>query len=55
MPLCLCSVKPLMPKEMDQIQEHFKGFGVSSVYEEMKPEVKTIDKKEVIRRRGAEE
>jgi len=55
MPLRLCSVKPLMPKEMDQIQEHFKGFKVSSVYEEMKPEVRVIDKVEVIKRRGVGE
>jgi len=41
-----------MPKEMDQIQEQFKGFRVSSVYERMKPKVMVIDKTEVIRRRG---
>ena len=47
-----CLVKPHMPKEMDQIQEHFKGFRVSLVYEKMKPEVKMIDKGEVIKMRG---
>lgn len=52
-PLRPCAVKPLSPAEMAGIQEHFKGFTVSSVYEKLKPEVRTIDKSGVIRRRGS--
>jgi len=54
-PLRQCPVKPLSPEEMASIEEHFKGFKVSSVYEKMKPEVRVIDKTEVIKRRGVEE
>jgi len=51
-PLRPCAVKPLSQEEMERIQEQFKGFRVSSVYEKMKPEVRVIDKVEVIKRRG---
>lgn len=54
-PLRPCAVKPLSQEQMEGIQEHFKGFEVSSVYEKMKPEVRVIDKVEVIKRRGAED
>ncbi|MEA2075557.1 MAG: radical SAM protein [Euryarchaeota archaeon] len=54
-PLRPCAVKPLSQEEMERIEKHFKGFKVSSVYEKMKPEVRVIDKVEVIKRRGAEE
>ena len=54
-PLRPCAVKPLSQEQMERIQEQFKGFEVSSVYEKMKPEVRVIDKVEVIKRRGAEE
>ena len=51
-PLRPCPVKPLSPVELKGIEKPFEGFRVSSVYDKMKPEVKTIDKGEVIRRRG---
>lgn len=54
-PLRPCPIKPLSQEEMERIEKHFKGFKVSSVYEKMKPEVRVIDKVEVIKRRGAEE
>jgi len=39
---------------MERIQKHFKGLNatVISVYDKMKPEVRVIDKTEVIKRRG---
>jgi hypothetical protein len=51
-PLRPCAVKPLSAVELKGIKEQFKGLKVSSVYEKMKPKVRVIDKKEVIRRRG---
>lgn len=54
-PLRPCAVKPLSVEQMKTIEEHFEGFKVGSVYEKMKPEVKVIDKTEVIRRRGGGE
>jgi wyosine [tRNA(Phe)-imidazoG37] synthetase (radical SAM superfamily) len=56
-PLRPCPVKPLSHEEMERIEAQFKGLDatVSSVYGKMKPEVRVIDKVEVIKRRGAEE
>jgi wyosine [tRNA(Phe)-imidazoG37] synthetase (radical SAM superfamily) len=51
-PLRHCAVKPLSEEQMERIEKHFKGFELSSVYEKMKPEVRVIDKVEVIKRRG---
>ena len=50
-PLRPCVVKPLSAVELKCIEELFLGLKVSSVYEKMKPEVKTIDKGGVIKMR----
>jgi len=50
-----CPVKSLSPAELKCIEEHFKGFRISSVYERMKPGVMVKDKREVIRSRGVRE
>ncbi len=56
-PLRPCPANPLPPEEMERIQKHFKGLNaaVISVYDKMKPEVRVIDKTEVIKRRGVED
>lgn len=56
-PLRPCPTNPLPPEEMERIQKHFKGLNatVISVYDKMKPEVRVIDKTEVIKRRGVED
>jgi wyosine [tRNA(Phe)-imidazoG37] synthetase (radical SAM superfamily) len=56
-PLRPCSVKPLSYAEMARIEAQFKGLDatVSSVYGQRKPDVRVIDKVDVIKRRGAEE
>jgi wyosine [tRNA(Phe)-imidazoG37] synthetase (radical SAM superfamily) len=53
-PLRPCPANPLTPEEMERIQKHFKGLNatVISVYDKIKPEVRVIDKTEVIKRRG---
>ena len=53
-PLRPCPANPLPPEELERIQKHFKGLDttVISVYDKMKPEVRVIDKTEVIKRRG---
>jgi wyosine [tRNA(Phe)-imidazoG37] synthetase (radical SAM superfamily) len=53
-PLRPCPANPLPPEEMKRIQKQFKGLNatVISVYDARKPEVRVIDKTEVIKRRG---
>lgn len=52
-PLRPCRVKPLTPEEIESIKNRFdfKGLNIVSVYDAEKPEVKAIDKEEIMRRR----
>jgi wyosine [tRNA(Phe)-imidazoG37] synthetase (radical SAM superfamily) len=56
-PLRPCVVKPVSPDELARIRASFKGLEatVVSVYDRVVPEVRVIDKTEVIRRRGVED
>ena len=53
-PLRPCIVKPVSPDGLERIRASFKGLEatVVSVYDRLVPDVRVIDKTEVIRRRG---
>jgi wyosine [tRNA(Phe)-imidazoG37] synthetase (radical SAM superfamily) len=51
-PLRPCPVKPLTPMEIENIEKHFNGLNVVSVYKKSKPEIKYyLDKNEILKRR----
>ena len=50
-PLRQNPIKPLNPKEILDISNHFKGLNVRTIYESMKPDVKILDKEDVLKRR----
>lgn len=44
-------VKPLGPNDVLKLSNHFKGLNVRTIYEFMKPDVKILNKEDVLRRR----
>ena len=55
-PLRICPVKPLIKKELEQIEKKFKIIGLNtiSVYTSKKPKTTPLDKMELIKRRRME-
>ncbi|RLF27592.1 MAG: radical SAM protein [Thermoplasmata archaeon] len=53
-PLRRCDVKPLLKKELDEIEKHFTGLNTISVYRSSRPMTHPLDKTELIERRRME-
>ena len=51
-PLRLCAVKPLSKKKMKEIEQYFKGLNTISVYKSVRKKVKSVSKKDTLKRRG---
>jgi len=51
-PLRHCGVKPLSEKKMSEIEKHFEGLNVVSVYKSVRKKVIPVSEEDTLRRRG---
>ncbi|MDP8299700.1 MAG: hypothetical protein P9L88_07365 [Candidatus Tantalella remota] len=52
MPLRPCAAKPLSKSKMREIEKHFEGLNVFSVYKSVRKKVEPVSEKDTLKRRG---